>query len=350
MHAARLVAMLLLGAGCARAKTGGEPAAAAAARGEWVGTWAAAQQLTEPRNLPPEPGLAGSTLRQVVHVSIGGTRLRVRFSNAFGDAPVAITSAHLARSVGGDTIESASERALAFGGKSSVTIPPRGTVVSDPLDYGLAPLANVAVTVRFAETARDVTGHPGSRTTSYLQPGDLVSAPAMPDAARTDHWYVLAGIDVEAGVASAAVVALGNSITDGRGSGTNRQNRWPDNLARRLQADPRTARVAVLNAGIGGNCVLRDCLGPAALARLERDVLDQGGARWLIVLEGVNDIGGAQGADSSAVVARGLIAAYQQIIARAHSRGIRAYGATILPFGGSFYASPEHEAARQTVN
>ncbi|MDP9349208.1 MAG: SGNH/GDSL hydrolase family protein [Gemmatimonadota bacterium] len=315
----------------------------------WVGTWGTAPQLVEPANLPPAPGLTGNTLRQVVHVSLGGSRLRMRFSNAFGTSPVTLAAAHLANSAGGSAIDPATDRPLSFGGLPSVTIPAGGSVVSDPFDYPLRPLSDVAVTLRFGATSPAVTGHPGSRTTSYLQAGDAVSAPEMPDAARTDRWHVVTGIDVVAPKA-AAVVALGNSITDGRGSGTNRQNRWPDELARRLQAEARTRHVGVLNMGIGGNCVLRACLGPAAVNRFERDVLGQSGVRWLIVLEGVNDIGQARGADSSAAVARDLITAYRRMIERAHARGIRVYGATILPFGGSFYDTPEHEAARRTVN
>jgi lysophospholipase L1-like esterase len=222
-------------------------------------------------------------------------------------------------------------------------------VTSDPLSFPLGPLSDVALTLRFGETSPAVTGHPGSRTTSYLQAGDAVSAADLPGAARTDHWYIATGIDVAAPEAG-AVVTLGNSITDGRGSGTNRQNRWPDQLARRLQVDPRLRYVAVLNQGIGGNCVLRECLGPAALARFDRDVLGQAGVRWLVVLEGVNDIGQARGADGAEAVARDLIAAYRQMIERAHARGVMVYGATILPFGGSMYDSPEREAARRTVN
>jgi len=145
-------------------------------------------------------------------------------------------------------------------------------------------------------------------------------------------------------------VTLGNSITDGRGSGTDKQNRWPDELARRLQADPATRQVAVLNAGIGGNCVLRSCLGPSALARLERDVLRPAAARWLLVLEGVNDIGQAKSPAEADSIARGLTEAYRQIVERTHAKGMLAYGATILPFGGSFYDAPHREAARTTVN
>jgi len=193
-----------------------------------------------------------------------------------------------------------------------------------------------------------VTGHPGSRTTSYLATGDRLAERALSGSTPTEHWYALSGLSVRAD--GAAVVVLGNSIADGRGSGTDKNNRWPDNLARRLQGDTRTANVAVLNAGIGGNAVLRGGLGPTALSRLERDVLAQPGARWVILSEGVNDIGGARGADSSAIVARQLIDAYGEIIRRARARGLRVYGATILPFGGSQYDRPEREAARQTVN
>jgi lysophospholipase L1-like esterase len=330
---------------------GCRPAAvpAPARHGAWVGSWGTAPQRTEPANLPPEPGLTGNTLRQVVHVSLGGSRLRLHLSNAFGSSPLTVRAAHLAASRGADSIDPATDVALTFDGRPEVTIPAGGAATSDAFDFPLRPLSEVAITLRFGDTSPAVTGHPGSRTTSYLVPGDAVAATSLPGAAHTDHWYVVTGIDV-VDDGAAAVVTLGNSITDGRGSGTNRQDRWPDELARRFQAEPRTSRVAVLNMGIGGNCVLRFCLGPAALDRFDRDVLERSGVRWLIVMEGVNDIGTAKGADSTAAVARGLIDAYQRMIERAHARGIRVYGSTILPFGGSFYDSPEHEAARQRVN
>ena len=171
----------------------------------------------------------------------------------------------------------------------------------------------------------------------------------MAAGVETEHWYAVTGIDVVA-PAAAAVAVLGNSITDGRGSTTNGNDRWPDMLSRRLRATPATRQVAVLNLGTGGNCVLRACLGPAGVGRYQRDILDQAGVRWVIVLEGVNDIGGARGAAASDSVARALIAAYQQMVEEAHARGLRIYGATILPFAGNGYSSPEHEAARTTVN
>ena len=331
----------------------GRRAAAPASSGEgerWLATWEAAPQLTEPRNLPPAPGLEGRTLRQWIHVSVGGTRWRVRLSNEFGDGPLTIDAAHFARTVAADTIDAATNAALTFAGAPRVTIDAGRAVVSDPVELPASALSDLTVTLHVSRMPPSVTGHPGSRTTSYIVTGNQSAARALPDATPVEHWYILSGVDVSARPGSAAVVVLGNSIADGRGSGTNRNNRWPDNLARRLQADSSTRHIAVVNAGIGGNAVVRGGLGPTALARLDRDVLEQSGARWLIVSEGVNDIGNAKGAEESAAVARDLIAAYRAIIRRAKSRGLRVYGATILPFGGSFYASPEHESARQAVN
>ena len=231
----------------------------------------------------------------------------------------------------------------------SVTIPAGKSVVSDPFDFNLPPLSDVAVTIDFGGTSAAVTGHPGSRTTSYLEAGDEVSAPAMSKAAKTVHWYILTGIDVEANPSSAAIVALGDSITDGKHSGIDKNGRWTDDLARRLQADKKLSDIAVLNEGIGGNCVVRGGLGPTALSRFNRDVLSQNGVRWLIIFEGVNDIGTSRASDS-ATVATNIITAFEKFIAEAHAHHIRVYGATITPFGGSFYDTPAHEAARQTVN
>ena len=320
----------------------------------WVGTWAASPQLTEEWNLPPAPGFADTTLRQIAHVSIGGRTLRVRFSNAFGDAALTLLSARVARSAGGSAICGASDRALTFSGKPSVTIPVGALMVSDPLAFDLVPLSEIAVTIHVRGAPAGVTGHPGSRTTSYFQAGESVSAPDLPAATRVDHWYFLSGIDVEAAPPAAAIAILGDSITDGRGSTTNGNDRWPDNLARRLQATKETAHVAVVNHGIGGNRLLRDGLGPSVLARLDRDILAQPGVRWLIVFEGINDIGtrvSAREKGESAATAEDIIGAYEQIIVRAHSRGIRVYGATVLPFEGSEgYFTPDGEADRQTVN
>src|SRR5256714_10641686 len=235
--------------------------------------------------MPPAPGLAGATLRQVVHTSIGGASLRVRLSNLFGDGRLDVTAVHVARSRGGSAIEVASDRRLAFAGADSVRLAPGTAATSDPLDFAVPALGDLAVTIEIGAAPATVTGHPGSRTTSYLQAGRRASAPELRDAATTDHWYILAGLDVapESGL---AVVTLGNSITDGRGSGTNRNDRWPDNLARRLQADPRTGHVAVLNAGIGGNAVLAGGPRPPAPPRPGRGGLSPAGARRGVLLQG----------------------------------------------------------------
>jgi lysophospholipase L1-like esterase len=317
-------------------------AAAGAAEGRWVGTWTASPQLTEPANLPPEPGLADSTLRQVVHVSLGGKRLRVRFSNAFGTKALTILTGQVAMSLGGGAIKPESGKPLTFGGRNSVTIPTGAPVVSDPIDFDLAPLSELAVTIRVKDPTRAIIGHPGARCTSYLQSGDSVTKLDLPQAARTPHWYYLCGVDVESADA-AAVAVLGDSITDGRGSPTDGNGRWTDHLARRLH-EAGGAAVGVLNQGLGGNRLLNDGLGPNALARLDRDVLSQPGVRWLIVLEGINDLG------TRSATARDLIAAYEQIILRSHARDIRVYGATLMACEGSSYYNQDLEAARQEVN
>ncbi len=312
----------------------------------WVGTWACGPQLIEPDNLPPAPGLSGNTLRQVVHGSIGGDRLRVRLSNAYGEAPLTLRSVHVARSAGGSAIDTATDQALTFGGAPSRALAPGETVFSDPLDFAVSPLTQLSITIQFGAAPSAVTGHPGSRTTSYLQQGNAVDAAALANAVTTDHWYYVTGIDILAGRASAALITLGDSLTDGRGSTTNGNDRWPDNLARRLHANAATRGIAVLNQGIGGNAVLSGGLGPTALERFEHDVLEQSGGRWLIVLAGVNDIGMSR----DPRIASQLSAAFHGMIRAAHERGLLVYGVPILPFGGSAYFSPDQERARLAVN
>jgi lysophospholipase L1-like esterase len=309
----------------------------------------AAPQRVEPANLPPAPGITDDTLlRQVIRVSLGGRQIRVRVSNEFGTAPLTVAAAHVARpraAGGGAAIEPESERVLTFGGRPSVALLPGAAAVSDALAFDLRPVSDLAVTLRLGIPSRDITGHPGSRCTSYLHDGGDPAAADLAGARPVVHWYILSGVDVAAAPGAAAVVTLGDSLTDGRGSPTNGNGRWPDFLARRLQADRGTrGRVAVLNAGIGGNALIRGGLGPSALDRLDRDALTQLGARWLIVFEGINDLGtrSASGDD--------LIGAYRQIVTRAKARGLKVYGATLLPCGGSSYFTPDLEASRQRVN
>jgi lysophospholipase L1-like esterase len=313
--------------------------------GKWVGTWSTAPQLVETGNNPPPPGLSNNTIRQIVHVSIGGDSLRIRFSNEFSASPVTMKSVHIAVSLGHDTIDAATDKVIYFNGYQEITMEPDSAVTSDPLKFSLQPLSNVAITIYFGDTSPDVTGHPGSRTTSYILAGNEVDKSDFSGAVTTDHWYVINTIDVLAADSAYAVAILGNSITDGRGSGTNKQNRWPDELARRLQANPGTQHVAVLNEGIGGNCVLGTCLGPSALSRINRDVIEQNGVKWLIILEGINDIGyGAPGTGNN------LIDAFKQMIHIAHINGIFVYGATLLPMKGSSYYTTSHETEREIVN
>jgi lysophospholipase L1-like esterase len=303
--------------------------------------------LTEPGNLPPAL-LANSTLRQFVHATIGGNHLRVRFSNAYGTNSVTMNSVHVALasgagSGGNGTINTATDRTLAFHGAPAVVIPPGEVIWSDPFDFNLPALTNLAISIYFGNiSATTINGHPGSRTTSFIIGSNAVSAASMSGASTTAHWYIITGVDVLADASSKATVVLGDSITDGRGSTTDGNDRWPDDLAARIHANSATTNVAVINMGIGGNGIYVG-LGPSANARFDRDVLNQSGARWAIIFEGVNDIGGGTSGAS-------LITAYQQYATKAHSRNIRVYGATITPFGGNGYYTPAHETERQTAN
>lgn len=307
-------------------------------------------QLVETRNNPPSPGLTGNSLRQVVRVSIGGEVIRVKFSNEFSKSPVTMYSVQIAASAGGNTITRSTNVILKFNGNQEVTMDPGTSITSDQVAFNLQPRMDVAITISFGATSADITGHPGSRTTSYLVPGNNAFETDASGYVTTEHWYVINGIDVEAPSTSSCIAILGNSITDGRGSITNLQNRWPDLLSERLLANPATRQVGVLNLGIGGNCVLRDCLGQAGISRYERDILTQPGVKAVIIFEGVNDIGGVRSADAATSVANGLIAAYKMMIDSAHSRGLKIYGATITPFKGNGYYNQFSEGCRNDVN
>ncbi len=320
--------------------------------GNWIGTWAAPIQLVEPRNMAPEPGLSDNTLRQVVHVSIGGNRLRVEFSNTFGTAPLTLKTAHIADALQADSsaIVPGTDKTLTFNGKQEITIQPGKSVMSDPISFDLKPLSNVTITIHYGHVSPMVTGHPGSRSTSYLVKGNEVNRTSLPGAVKTDHWYTIEGIQVMAPKSASSIVVLGNSITDGHASGTNKNARWPDDLARRLQANSGTKDISVLNQGIGGNCILHGCLGPTALSRFYRDVINQPKVKWLIILEGINDIGGSRGPQNANIVAERLIDSYKWMIKTAHEHGIKVYGATMTPFAGSFYDRPGHIPAWSKVN
>ena len=259
----------------------------------WVGSWATSQQLVEPANALRREDLCDATLRQIVHLSLGGREVRLRLSNRFGATTLHLTWVHFAkpRSAASPKIMPASDKAITFSGSPEVKIPPHADYLSDPLSFSVAPLTDVAITVHVDDGPDDQTGHPGSRATSYVAHGNLVSADDLPNAKTAEHWYFIAGIDVVAPVDATAVVVLGDSITDGHGATTNGNDRWTDILAQRLQGQAETRNVAVLNHGIGGNHILTDGLGPNALSRVDHDVIAQPGVHYLIVLEGINDLG-----------------------------------------------------------
>jgi lysophospholipase L1-like esterase len=311
-------------------------------------------QQVEPHNLAPAPGLANNTLRQIVQPSLDGTRLRLTFSNAFGDGPVTLVNVTVARSRGGFEIVAPTEKPVTFTGGASVTIQPGALVISDIVELPVTAFENLAVTTEFGEVPKSVTGHPGSRTTSYLKTGHVAADVTWSDAVTTDHWYYLSAVDVEADEDAKSIVVVGDSITDGRGSTTNQNNRWTNLLSRRLRATSATKHLAVLNQAAGGNRILRDGLGPNALARFDRDVLAQPNVKWVIIFEGVNDLGTAVGArkrGEPGASSQDLIGALRQMILRAHRHGLRVIGATITGFEGfASYSTPESEAERQTVN
>lgn len=316
----------------------------------WVGTWSTAPQLVEPHNMPPAPGLTDNTIRQVVRVSIGGEEVRLRFSNAFSTSPVELKSVAIAEAAEGNTIDLSTQKLLYFNKKSNTMMAPGGEVYSDPLQFNLKPGSLLAITIHFGKTSPDVTGHPGSRTTSFILPGNSIASADFSGSIKTEHWYMIQGVDVKAPKNSKAVAVLGNSITDGRGSGTNKQNRWTDILSARLLANEATKNIGVLNLGIGGNCVVRGGLGPTALERFDRDILSQSNVRWLIILEGINDIGAIKFKEEGDKIAEELIDAYEEMITKAHAKGILVYGATILPFAKSFYDTQERQMVRNKVN
>jgi lysophospholipase L1-like esterase len=325
----------------------------------WVGSWVASQQIPEPQNSLPSEAMQDATVRQIFHLSIGGSTLRVRLSNAFGTEPLQFGSVHIARAVSpaSSAIIPGSDTALTFAGEPEVTVPAGAEYLSDPVAFPVDALSNLVVSYYLKAAPSRETGHPGSRETTWFLHGNHVSGPELQGAQQAEHWYEVSGVDVLAPADAAAIVALGDSITDGHATTTNGNNRWTDVLAERLHANAATSHISVLNEGIGGNHLLTDGLGPNALARLDRDAIAQAGVRWVIVLEGINDIGrlsreGGVPETGHKELIHEVIAAYQQIIARTHAHGLMVIGGTITPFWGSEYyqPGPENEADRRAIN
>ncbi|KAJ3965811.1 extracellular GDSL-like lipase/acylhydrolase [Lentinula raphanica] len=341
------------------------------AQGRWVNTWTAMPQLTEPANLPNPPFngstavFVNSTLRQTLHMSIGGDQIRVRFSNVFGVNNLEITAATIALPLdgapGASAIDTSTLKTLTFSGNTSFSIPNGALVVSDPVDFPIQPQSTLAVTIYLQDGQEgfSITSHPGSRTTTWMSFGNLVAASdvASSSASSVEHWYFVSAVETWSNSSSTSAFAIiGDSITDGRGSDDNKNNRWPDLVLARMQQNEATSQIAVNNQAAGGNRVLADGLGPNALGRIDRDVLAQSGVKFAMIFEGVNDIGVAgTSEESQTLIGDQLISAYKQIVTRIHTFGIPVFAATITPFGAPNstiqpYSNPVREATRQRVN
>jgi lysophospholipase L1-like esterase len=354
-------------------------AAPAQVAGEhWVGTWATAEVLRPAATAegqppaagggrggpPPISSFANQTIRQVVHTSIGGDRVRVVLSNVFGSAPLAIGGAHAALRDNGAAIVPGTDRALTFSGRPIMTIPTGSIGVSDPIALPVPPLSDLVVDLYLpGETAAPLTAHNGAFQTNYVTGGNHLGETSLATPTPTQSWFLVSRVEVVASESVGAIVAFGDSITDGTRSTPDTNNRWPDHLARRLLggAGPRGGSVGVMNAGIAGNRVLGDGVptpaynaGVSALARFDRNALTAPGVTHIVVLEGINDIRGFAGPGTPrqepTPTAVDITRGYRQLIERAHAHGLKIYGATLTPFAGSNGWSAGDEEKRQAVN
>ncbi len=337
-------------------------ATVAPAQDRWVATWAAAQQ--QPGNPAPPPGAQtappangggrgpaaptsfhNQTIRMIVRSSaLSGQKLRLQLSNAYGTAPLAVGSVHVARHTKDSEIAAGTDRPVTFSGKTAFSIPPGAVMMSDAVELAVPALAELAVSVYVPEDSGPLTRHGLSLRPTYVsKEGDFTSSSAIPDATTMQGWSWLSEIDVLAAGKTSALVAFGDSITDGARSTPETDHSWPAMLAQRMAANKRTANVGLANEGIAGNRVLVDGVGTNALGRFDRDAISVAGVKWLTVLEGINDIGRGAKADD-------VIAGLRQMIERAHTHGIRVIGCTITPFEGANYYTEQGEQARATVN
>ena len=318
----------------------------------WTGTWATAPFADEAGASAPNFG--DKTLRQIVHTSLAGDALRVRFTNEFGAEPLAISAAHVALSAGNGAVQPGSDHAVTFGGRASISIPAGAYALSDPVAMSTPAFADLAVSIYLpAQPISVPTIHSDADQTNYLASGNLAGATTLDTSTKIDSWYFLKGIDVEATADNAAaVVAFGDSITDGAYATIDENHRWPDFLAQRLQANKSTRNLSVLDEGIGGNRVLRDGTGPSALARFDRDVLAQAGVKYVILLESINDIGriARKNDPEATVTAQDLEQGLEQLAARAHEQGIKVFGATLTPYQGAGYYTDQGEQIREAIN
>ncbi|KAI1089720.1 SGNH hydrolase [Rostrohypoxylon terebratum] len=328
----------------------------------WVATWVSMPQLVEPNNMPPAPfsgsaAFKDATLRQTLHLSIGAERLRFQISNTFGGSDLPITEASVALPTGGKTgvngIDTTTLKALTFNGSASVTVPRGQIAYSDPIDFKVESQGTITVSLysQPGQSGSSITGHPGSRTTSFMQQGNYANASTV-TGASTAHWYFLTAVEAWAPKTTSALVILGDSITDGRGSDDNANNRWPDLLLARMQKEGITD-IAVCNQAAGGNTVLSGGLGPPLMQRYKRDLLTTAGVKYALIFEGVNDIGGGStDSGTQSRIGTSLESSFKTIATDAKTAGITVFGATITPFGGNgqSYSNPTRDQTRQSVN
>ncbi|KAF2643503.1 lipolytic protein-like protein G-D-S-L family [Massarina eburnea CBS 473.64] len=319
----------------------------------WVSTWTSMPQLVESSNMPPSPFASGgvlkdATLRQTLHISIGSPKIRIAISNTFGGSDLPITAGSVGLPTGGAAgvsgIQAEPLAAITVGGKASFTVPRGQVVVTDEIAFEVkaGSVLTVSLYSQAGQSGSSITGHPGSRTTSWFVAGNKVNATSF-SGTKSVHWYFVSAIHAYVPASSSALVIIGDSITDGRGSTDDANNRWTDLLHARLLSSNHT-NIAVNNQAAGGNCVLSQCLGPSVMSRYKRDALEQPGVKYVMIFEGVNDIG------NSGNVAQQLINAFKTIVADAKKAGLVTIGGTITPFGGSSYAGGDKENARKTVN
>lgn len=341
--------------------------------GHWVDAFATMPQLTEPANLPPAPFnqtgavFVNSTLRQMLYVTTDAHQIRLKFSNVFGGSDLPITAVTVAlpanQTAGISQIQPKTLQKITFGGEDGITVPNGALAVSDPINFEIKAEQIITVTMYLAsgQKTNSITSHPGSRTTSWWQFGNAVSEASLSISNATTqsaaHWYFISSIEAWVPNCVGSLLIIGDSITDGRGSTTDKNNRWPNQLLTRLQKNPSTKSISIGNLAAGGNRILADGLGPNAFGRVDRDVLAHPGVRYAMIFEGVNDIGtAAPTPDAQDRTYQGLVQAYKQMVSLMHSHGIPVFGATITPFSAPAnftqqpYSNPEREKTRQRVN
>ena len=331
----------------------------------WVASWTTPQPMIRPQPPAPRPpaqtnpaaparqpgpdraGFHNQTVRMIVRTGIGGSQLRITLASPFGGQTVSVGSAHVAVRGKDSEIEPGTDHAITFNGKPGCIVEGGQVILSDPVAMTVPAQTDLAVSLYFPGETGPASAHNGLHTAYVSREGDLTGASSIPDAISVPSYYWLESVDVLGGSKAAAIVAFGDSITEGARSTPNTNSMWPAVLSARLAANKKTADLAVVDMGIGGNRVLRDGSGASALARFDRDVIGQAGVKWVMLLEGINDIGHG---DRDPVTADNLIGAFRQLIERAHTHGIGVVGCTLTPYEGAGYSRPEGEAIREALN